>query len=325
MATRFTWLGTLALAVLNVLTAQAQQPLPQPAPGPAPPGSHSGIEAAADLIRAAHHLEALGSPELAAQVRQHARVVLERESQRLAHEQAMLQQLAQHLDLAQTQYMVQAIIARASVTQEELEEIVQDVAGEAAMQHDEGVSVLTLDRNCCVDVLRALNGQDESRVEILSRPQIVTLEGQPASVIVGSEIALVAGVDERGPAVRPLPVVGVQPIDGLMIIDEDHPHAQFIGVSTILTPSAAGENRIHVEVVLENSTVHNGEPIIDAQTGQTHQAPVKDTMRAQSIVEVPSGGMFIMAIPTGSADECAFAEHAPPLLLLFAAPRMMRQ
>lgn len=306
MTTRFAWLGTLALAILNVLTAQAQQPLPQPAPGPMPPGSHSGIEAAADLVRASHHLEALDAPELAAQVRQQARAVLEREAQRLAHEQAAIQQLAQNLPQAQPQYMIQAIVARAGVTQDGLEEIVQEVAGASVVHHQEGESVWTLSSNCCSEVLRALAGDHESRVQILSRPQIVTLNGQPASVMVGSPVAPIAGVEEQNGTVAP-------------IVQADH-----CGISVILTPQGAAERLIRVEAVLEESTFQGSVPVYaNPQTGETIQSPVKYITTARSIVEVPSGGMLIMAVPCETAADCAAEQGTTSMLLLFAAPQMV--
>jgi hypothetical protein len=49
---------------------------------------------------------------------------------------------------------------------------------------------------------------------------------------------------------------------------------------------------------------------------------VKDITRAQSVVEVQRGGMFIMAIPSQSTADFA-AENATSQLLLIVAPQIM--
>lgn len=318
MTTRLTWLGALALAVLNVLTAQAQQPLPHPVPAPVPTGSHSGIEAVGDLVRAADHLEAAGAAELAAQVRQQARLVLEREAQRLAHEQAMLQQLAQ--SLPETLYMIQALIAKACVTPDQLDETVHEVAGEDVLHHEQGEVVWTLSSNHSANLLRALSANDELKLEILSRPQIVTTDGRSASVMVGNPIALVAGVEEPTRAAPP-PLVLDPSINGLTV-GEQFPETPFAGISLILTPTSVGENRIRIEAILEDSIVSSTVPTTDFQTGDTSPSPVIDITRAQSVVEVQRGGMFIMAIPSQVTSNCT-AESGTSQLLLIVTPQLM--
>jgi hypothetical protein len=282
-----------------------------------PPGSHSGIAAVADLVRASHHLEAAGAPELAAQVRQQARLVLEREAQRLAQEQALLQELAQ--SLPQTQYMIQAVIAKACVTSNELEDAVQRTAGDAVVRHEQGDPVWVLDSDRADDLLQMLGDDDDVQLQILSRPQIVTMDGRPASFIVGNPIALVADVDE--PAAASPPLAPQQPINGLTV-GERRSDPEFTGVSVTVTPTSAGENKMRIEAVLENSTIQATVPITDAQTGSTYQSPVQDITRGQSIVEVQPGGTFVMAIPC-QAPDCAAAESGTSQLLLIVTTRLV--
>jgi hypothetical protein len=305
MTTRLTWLGTLALAILNVLTAQAQQPVPHPVPAPMAPASHSGIEAAADLVRAAHHLEAAGAGELAAQVRQKARQILDREATRLAHEQAALEQLSR--SLPETHYMIQAMLAQVRATPDQFKQIVQEVAGDDAVGREPGRSALTLSSDCCSDLLRALGGDDESQVQILSRPQVVTTEGRPASIMVGNPIALIAGVEMQNGTVTPL-------------LETDH-----AGVSVTFTATSAGQDEIHLDGVLTNTSFLGSEvPVFsDPLTGETWQSPVKDMMTAISSANVRAGETLVIAVEAPrSANSSDDADEAS-MLILFATPQVV--
>lgn len=193
MTTRFAWLGALALAILNALTAEAQQPLPQPSSVPMPPGSHAGIEAVGDLVSAADHLEAAGATELAAQVRQQARLLVKQESDRLAHEKMRLLELS--ASLPTLQFHIPAVISEVSdTTIEELHCAIESVAGDAPVWREQDACVWTVGSNCSIELIRQLAGDDESRVQILSRPQILVLDGQHAEMRIYQKVPIVQGV-----------------------------------------------------------------------------------------------------------------------------------
>lgn len=168
------------------------------------------------------------------------------------------------------------------------------------------------------------------RVEILSRPQIRTLDNQLAQIQVGQRVPIVDGVNVNATtgAVNPL-----------IVQDE-------AGIILTVTPRISPDGMIVMEVVAEKSQYTGaGVPIYtDAATGSVVESPIKDLSTARATVAVANaqtivlGGMITKLDDTeerkvpwlgdipilGNAFRYDYHNTRRTELLIFLTPRIIR-
>ena len=176
-------------------------------------------------------------------------------------------------------------------------------------------------------LLRALSVS--RRVDVLSRPQIRTLDNQTAQIQVGQQVPIVDGVN-TGIAGNAQPIV----------------RQDQAGIILTVTPRITPDQTVVMEVVAEKSAFTGaGVPIFtDATTGNVIESPIKDLTNARAVVSVRDsqtivlGGMitrsqedetrkvpFLGDIPiVGLAFRYDFHSHRRTELLIFLTPRVIR-
>lgn len=137
--------------------------------------------------------------------------------------------------------------------------------------------LLTASSRTVSALLRALEGQ--GRLEVISRPQIMTLDGTGARILVGEQFPYVAEV------------TGTQTTTTAAVAFQD------IGVFLEVTPSINPDGRIVLRVV---PTVSELRELVTVQTVVTptgtipQQAPRIDTTTAESVVSVMDGQTIVI-------------------------------
>jgi general secretion pathway protein D len=176
-------------------------------------------------------------------------------------------------------------------------------------------------------LLRALSVS--RRVDVLSRPQIRTLDNQTAQIQVGQQVPIVDGVN-TGIAGNAQPIV----------------RQDQAGIILTVTPRITPDQTVVMEVVAEKSAFTGaGVPIFtDATTGNVIESPIKDLTNARAVVSVRDsqtivlGGMITRSqedetrkvpllgdIPIlGLAFRYDFHSHRRTELLIFLTPRVIR-
>jgi pilus assembly protein CpaC len=137
---------------------------------------------------------------------------------------------------------------------------------------------------CAGGVLKAL--EEVGLIHTLAEPNLTAVSGETARFLAGGEFPVPGGRDQQG---------------NVQIIFK-----QF-GVGLSFTPVVLSENRISLQISTEVSELTNtgaftlnGTTITDPSTGQTVTAPgltipALNVRRAQTTVELPSGGSFAIA------------------------------
>lgn len=128
-------------------------------------------------------------------------------------------------------------------------------------------------------LLRAL--QENRRLDVLSRPQVMALDNQPAFVQVGQQVPYITGIDNAG-------------ITGTTNFATD-----FVDVGIILTviPRISPDGMVVMEIDATKSAVgpiEQGTPISIAPNGDVIRSPRIDTQRAQTTVMAASGQTVIL-------------------------------
>ena len=175
-------------------------------------------------------------------------------------------------------------------------------------------------------LLRALSQQRD--VNILSRPQIRTLDNQLAQIQVGQQVPIVNGVN-----------VGVTGVANPTIVQEE------AGIILSVTPRINSDGVIVMEVLAEKSQFSGaGVPVFTQTDGSVITSPIKDITTARATVSVPNnqtivlGGMITQAQETVTRKvpwlgDIPILRHAFSYdahssrrteLLMFLTPRIIR-
>lgn len=129
-------------------------------------------------------------------------------------------------------------------------------------------------------LLRALAA--ERKVDILSRPQIRTVDNHPAQIQIGQKVPIVDGVT----------VTAVGSANPVIRQDE-------AGIILNVTPHISPDGSVMIDVVAEKSAFRTGAgsgvPIFtDATSGNVIEAPIKDITSAKTMVSVQSGETIVL-------------------------------
>lgn len=143
-----------------------------------------------------------------------------------------------------------------------------------------GGLVLSMGSNSVNVLLRALDAKFD--IDILSRPQVRTVENQEAFIQIGQQVPVVDGVSVNS-------VGSANPI-----VRQDK-----AGIILKATPRISPDGKVHVLVNTEKSAFNlakgTGVPIFtDATSGRVIEAPVKDITTASTTVSVQSGQTIIL-------------------------------
>jgi type II secretion system protein D len=139
-----------------------------------------------------------------------------------------------------------------------------------------GGLVLSASSNQVSVLLRALAARRS--LHVLSRPQIRTLDNQPAFIQVGQQVPIVNGVTQNFGIVSPT----VEPED--------------VGILLNVIPRITPDGNIVMEVIATKSGLAGtGVPIfVDAASGNIVESPIIDISEAQATVSVPNGQTIVM-------------------------------
>jgi len=135
-------------------------------------------------------------------------------------------------------------------------------------------------------LLRALSSS--RRLQVLSRPQIRTLDNQTATILQGQVVPVVNGVNVSG-------VGNANPI----VVQQE------AGIILTVTPRISPDGQIVMDLVAEKSAYRaNGVPIFtDANNGNVIESPVKDISTARAVVSVPNNQTVVIGGLITSADD----------------------
>ncbi|WP_437203272.1 secretin N-terminal domain-containing protein [Planctomicrobium sp. SH664] len=190
-----------------------------------------------------------------------------------------------------------------------------------------GGMVLSASSDSVSALIRALAARRNLRV--LSRPQVTVLDNQRAMVQVGQVVPVVNGVTILG--------------TGVVSPNVEQGEA---GIILTVTPRISPEGQVVMEVAAEKSIyrLNEGVPIyVDATTGATVTAPIKDVTTASTYLKVPDGQTVVMGglitksdqsverkVPwlgdlplIGRAFRYDLYEHNRTELLIFLTPRIV--
>ena len=182
--------------------------------------------------------------------------------------------------------------------------MITSVAGEAPVRREQDGLTWTVGCDCSGELLRLLSGDDAARVNILSRPQILALDGQSAAIQIGHLVPFVQGVTL---------------VDGRAT---PNVQTEQFGIEVSLTPQLLDVDSARYEICLERTT-QAGETAIfpDPAAGASYLVPVKHTTAMRATVELQSGGTLILALPPQDG-ETSQDNDSPPLLLFIGTPRV---
>ena len=143
-----------------------------------------------------------------------------------------------------------------------------------------GGLVVSAGSNSVNVLLRALSAT--RKVDILSRPQIRTVDNRPAEIQIGQQVPVVDGVALT-------PVGSANPI-----IRQDQ-----AGIILKVTPRVNAHGEVVIDVLAEKSEFRigkgSGVPIFtDATNGNVIEAPIKDLSKARATVSCPNGQTIVL-------------------------------
>jgi general secretion pathway protein D len=134
-------------------------------------------------------------------------------------------------------------------------------------------------------LIRALAAR--RNVRILSRPQVLALDGQPASIQVGQQVPIVNGVT----------VTATGQTNPNIIQDQ-------AGIILTVQPRISPEGEIVMVVAAEKSAFTGaGVPIFTNTTGEVITSPIKDITTASTTVKVPDGQTIVVGGMITKSDE----------------------
>lgn len=149
--------------------------------------------------------------------------------------------------------------------------------GRSNMELGYGGLVLSAGNESINVLIRAL--QDERSLQVLSRPQVMTLDNQPAFVQVG----------QRVPRITSSNIVDTAIINNTVL--------ENVGILLGVTPRIAPDGQVVMEIDAENSRVgpeEDGIPISINQNGDVIRSPRIDIITAQTTVSARSGQTVIL-------------------------------
>lgn len=296
----------VVVLTLGCLVGQLARAGDAPPAAPNPCQETGAFDRVRQLLQAAEHLRAAGAFDLMRQTQAQAEELLAREASRLAREQEQLQELSRNLN--PTQIIVQALIIEASGLPEDLlARLVRQRGGELVRPDsaaDGAPSAVILAEGATgAEEVRTLTGIAD--LEILSRPQVMTLDGTLAQIQIGQVVPVVSGfrISESG---SPVPTH----------TNED------VGISLSITPTTVSDGRIRLELLVEQTRLsETGIPLYtDPESGEAVTSPVKDVRTVQTTYTVPEGRTLFF--PVSHIEDAASEESA---LLLLLQPRVVKR
>jgi pilus assembly protein CpaC len=139
-------------------------------------------------------------------------------------------------------------------------------------------SAFTGQFNSVTATLRAMDRAGVLRT--LAEPSLTAISGETASFVAGGTFPVPSGLQ-----CSPPPVVQCQ-----TSVD-----FKKFGVSLVFTPVVLSEGRISLKVMTEVSDLSTDNAVTLVQSGQTLTIPSISTRRAETTVEIPSGGSLALA------------------------------
>ncbi|HEY1787469.1 MAG TPA: hypothetical protein VGJ73_04905 [Verrucomicrobiae bacterium] len=115
------------------------------------------------------------------------------------------------------------------------------------------------------------------KAQILSRPSILARDGQPATILVGSEVPLVTGISYETVGANTVPINNVTYTP--------------VGLQVNVTPFISPDNLVEMIVTPEDSEV---DPNLTEPIGGGVNAPVIDTRQADTVVITPDGQTVVI-------------------------------
>lgn len=290
-------------------TAAGETPPPAPAADQASDAEADTFARIRQLIQAGEHLEAAGALDLAREARAQAESLLAQEAARMAREQEQLEELSR--DLVPTQIMVQALIVEAKELPDDLlARMISQRGGELIRPelsdgHVQSALILP-EGSSGSEEIRGL--ADIAEIDVLSRPQVLALDGTLAQIQIGRSVPIVIGFTTSESGVT-------EPIH------ETHD----AGITLSITPTTVSDGRIHLELLFERAEFSESSiPVFtDPAGGAVITSPVRDVMSVQSAFTVPDGRALFFPVTPPSVD--GVAADTEPTLLLILRPRVVKR
>lgn len=129
-------------------------------------------------------------------------------------------------------------------------------------------------------LLRAL--KDEGRLEVLSRPQIVTADNKPASINIGQRVPLITDsrVTDRGDTINSF-------------------RYEDVGVNLTVTPKISPDGFVKMEIGTTNSSISSS----TVEINKSATVPIINQRKANTTVSVQSGQTVIIGGLIGTVDD----------------------
>jgi len=143
-----------------------------------------------------------------------------------------------------------------------------------------GGLVLSASSNSVSMLLRAL--QESRRMEVLSRPQIMTLDNQPGFVFVGQRVPFITSSTPN--QITGQPTNSIEPVD--------------VGLSLEVIPRISPDGLVVMVVNATNNRLRplsEGVPVAIAPNGAPVLAPIQDVIEARTTVSAVSGQTVILS------------------------------
>lgn len=200
-----------------------------------------------------------------------------------------IQDLIRELDKSQPQVMIQVVLAEVALTEGRDIGLEWNVTGGPTYSAGVNFGVASFAKNGFTAaltggdttfILKAL--KEHSKLEVLSRPQIVTADNKPASINVGQRVPLIT--DSR---------VTVQGDTINSFRYED------IGVNLTVTPKISADGFVKLELGTTNSSLASSDVKINASA----TVPVINQRRANTTVSVQNGQTIIIGGLIGTQED----------------------
>ena len=209
-----------------------------------------------------------------------------------------VQDLIRELDKSQPQVMIQVVLAEVALTEGRDMGLEWNVTGGPAYSAGVNLGIANLAKNGFTAaltggdttfILKAL--KEHSKLEVLSRPQIVTADNKPATINVGQRVPLITDsrVTERGDTINSFKY-------------ED------IGVNLTVTPKISPDGFVKLDLGTTNSSLASSDVKINASA----TVPIINQRRANTTVSVQNGQTIIIGGLIGTQEDRR--ERKVPLL-----------
>ncbi|NDB74079.1 MAG: hypothetical protein EB141_00265, partial [Verrucomicrobia bacterium] len=200
-----------------------------------------------------------------------------------------IQQLITELDKAQPQVMIQLLLAEVSLTDDTDVGLEWSLAGGPAYSTGVNLGIANFAKNGFTAaltggdtsfILKAL--KERSKVEVLSRPQIVTGDNKPATINVGQRVPLITDsrVTPQGDTINSFKY-------------ED------IGVNLTVTPKIGLDGFVKLELGTTNSSLASS----NVEINKSASVPIINNRRANTTVSVQSGQTIIIGGLIGTQED----------------------